>query len=56
MTHVLSAFQALGLLAVLVGVWLALPLWAALTADGGLVLVAATAVEVAAIRARRAGG
>ena len=55
MNHVLTALQASGLVAVLVGVWLALPLWAALTVDGGLVLVAATAVEVAAARARRAG-
>lgn len=45
MNAVLSALQALGLLAVLAGAALVLPLWGALVADGALVLVAATAVE-----------
>lgn len=46
MAIALSALQALGVLAVLVGVVLALPLWGALVADGVLVVVAATAVEL----------
>lgn len=54
MTTVLSACQLLGLLAVLVGVALALPLYGALLVDGGLVLVAATAAEVVARKARSA--
>lgn len=45
MTSVLSVLQALGVLAVLVGAALALPLWGALVVDGVLVAVAATAVE-----------
>lgn len=45
MTHALTALQALAVLAVLVGVALALPLWGALVVDGVLVLAAATAAE-----------
>jgi hypothetical protein len=51
MTHVLTALQLLGLLAVLLGVVLLLPLGAALVVDGALVVVVATAAEVLATRA-----
>lgn len=54
MTTVLSALQALGLGAVLVGLALALPLWGALVADGALVLIAATVVESLVSRPLRA--
>lgn len=46
MTHVLPVAQALGVLAVLVGVALALPLYGALVADGVLVVALATVVEL----------
>jgi hypothetical protein len=49
-----TIIQALALLAVLAGVALLLPLGWALVVDGALVLVAATAAEVADRRARRA--
>ncbi|MBL8926327.1 MAG: hypothetical protein JNM77_08810 [Pseudonocardia sp.] len=45
MTHVLTALQALGVLAVLVGVALLLPPGGALVVDGALALTAATAAE-----------
>lgn len=45
MNLVLSILQALGVLAVLAGVALLLPLGAALVVDGLLVVAAATAVE-----------
>lgn len=45
MTHVLTAVQAIAVLAVLVGVVLALPLYGALVVDGLLVLAVATAAE-----------
>lgn len=50
MTHVLTAVQALGVLAVLVGVALALPLYGALVVDGVLVVLVATAAEHLAMR------
>jgi membrane protein implicated in regulation of membrane protease activity len=51
MTHVFSALQLLGLLAVLVGVALLLPLGAALVVDGVAVVVGSTVAEVVARRA-----
>lgn len=50
MRTALSVAQVLAVLAVLVGVALALPLWASLVVDGALVLVAATAAEYIATR------
>jgi hypothetical protein len=51
---VLTAIEALGLLAVLVGVALALPLWGSLIVDGLLVVVAATAAELVVRKAHSA--
>jgi hypothetical protein len=50
MTHVFTALQALGLVAVLVGFALALPPPMAMVVDGILVLLVAVACEVAARR------
>jgi hypothetical protein len=55
MNHVLTALQALGLLAVLVGLWLLLVLPVALIADGAIVLTAATATEILVRRTPQAG-
>lgn len=54
MTTVLTTLQGLALLAVLVGVALALPLWAALVVDGVIVLVVSTAAEHIVRKARSA--
>jgi hypothetical protein len=50
MSVVLAVAQLLGVLAVLAGVYLLLPLGAALVVSGALVLVLATAAEVAVSR------
>lgn len=54
MNVVLSVLQLAALLAVLLGIALALPLWGALIADGALVLVAATIAEALVQRPRSA--
>ena len=54
MNWIWSVLQLAGLLAVLVGAALALPLWAALVVDGVLVVAAATAVE-SVVRGRPGG-
>lgn len=46
MTHVLPTVQALGALAILVGVALALPLYGALVVDGVLIVALATVAEL----------
>lgn len=45
LTNVLTVIQAMGVLAVLAGVALALPLFATLIVDGVLLVVTATAAE-----------
>lgn len=54
MPAVFAAIQLLGVLAVLVGPFLLLPLGGALIVDGALAVVLATAFEVAVRKARSA--